>query len=87
MFNQLAHNGIVFSFPIALTQLIYYVLNRRKSVPKFEALAHGSFPKILRHAPLRVRPYFFPADKNAWNAACASGDLSAALKACISAAI
>ena len=31
--------------------------------------------------------YFRAADRNAWNAACASGDLSAALKACISAAI
>jgi hypothetical protein len=33
------------------------------------------------------RRYFRPADRNAWNAAWASGDLSAALKACISAAI
>ena len=34
-----------------------------------------------------VCDYFRPADRNDWNAACASGDLSAALNACISAAI
>jgi hypothetical protein len=31
--------------------------------------------------------YFRPTDRKAWKAACASGDLSAALKACISSAI
>jgi hypothetical protein len=46
VYDQFPHNGIVFSFSIALTQLINYVLNGRKGVPKFEALAHGSFPRF-----------------------------------------
>jgi hypothetical protein len=60
--------------------------------------APGPQPAVLRGTRLvaiiagetpgaAVCPYFRPADRNAWNAACASGDLSAALKACISAAI